>query len=88
MKQFHFLLFFVCLNILQSAPEKPNIIIIITDDQGYGDLGCHGNPIHKTPHIDEFYKNAVRLNNYHVDPTCAPTRSALMTGRYSNRGGV
>ena len=71
-----------------AAAEKPNVIIVITDDQGYGDLGCHGNPILKTPHIDAFYKDAVRLDNYHVDPTCAPTRSALMTGRYSDRVGV
>ncbi|WDE96512.1 arylsulfatase [Lentisphaera profundi] len=71
-----------------SAADKPNIIIVITDDQGYGDLACHGNPWIKTPHLDEFHSESLRLNNYHVDPTCAPTRSALMTGRYSGRNGV
>ena len=90
MKRIYILIsFFLCIvNLLSYAEEKPNVIIIITDDQGYGDLGCHGNPIVKTPKIDEFYKQAVRLDNYHVDPTCAPTRAALMTGRYSNRVGV
>ncbi|MDD7985371.1 arylsulfatase [Lentisphaera marina] len=68
--------------------ETPNVILIITDDQGYGDLACHGNPWIKTPHLDKFHKESLRLNNYHVDPTCAPTRSALMTGRYSGRNGV
>lgn len=65
--------------------EKPNIIIVISDDQGTGDLGCMGNPYIKTPHLDDFYKEAVRFTNYHVSTTCAPTRGALMTGRHSNR---
>jgi arylsulfatase A-like enzyme len=60
----------------------------MTDDQGYGDLGCHGNQVVKTPAIDQLYKESVRLTNYHVDPTCSPTRSALLTGRYSSRTGV
>ena len=67
---------------------RPNVILVITDDQGYGDLACHGNPIIRTPNIDQFYNESVRLTNFHVDPTCAPTRSALMTGRYSCRTGV
>ena len=71
-----------------STQGRPNVIIVITDDQGYGDLGCHGNTLIKTPNIDSFYTDSVRLTNYHVDPTCAPTRSALMTGRHSNRVGV
>ncbi|WP_158850514.1 arylsulfatase [Algibacter sp. L1A34] len=68
--------------------KKPNVIIIITDDQGYGDLGCTGNPIIKTPNLDKFYKQSVRLTDFHVGPTCAPSRSGLMTGRYANRVGV
>ncbi len=71
-----------------TAADKPNVIIVLTDDQGYGDMGCHGNDMIKTPNIDSFYTDSVRLTNYHVDPTCAPTRSALMTGRYSGRVGV
>lgn len=65
--------------------SRPNVIIVITDDQGKGDLGCLGNDIIKTPNIDAFYSDAVRLNNFHVSPTSAPTRSALMTGRFTNR---
>ena len=72
----------------QKRNTQPNVIIVITDDQGYGDLGAHGNEIIKTPALDTFHNNAVRLTNFHVSPTCAPTRAALMTGRYSNRTGV
>jgi arylsulfatase B len=60
----------------------------MTDDQGYANLTCMGHPILKTPAADELYKKSVRLTDYHVDPTCAPTRSALMTGHYSHRAGV
>ena len=70
----------------QNSP--PNIIIIITDDQGYGDLACHGNPIIKTPNLDKLYTQSTRFTNFHVSPTCSPTRAALMTGRYANRTGV
>ncbi|HEV7278979.1 MAG TPA: FAD:protein FMN transferase [Pirellulaceae bacterium] len=68
--------------------ERPNVILIVTDDQGYGDLGCHGNPILGTPHLGTLARESFRLTNFHVDPTCAETRSALMTGRYSARVGV
>ena len=68
--------------------RKPNVIIVITDDQGYGDLGHTGNPIIKTPTIDAFSKESVNLTNYHVGTTCAPTRAGLMTGRNCNRNGV
>ncbi len=68
--------------------SRPNIILVMTDDQGYGDLGCHGNPILKTPAIDRFYSEAVRFTEFHVSPTCAPTRSALLTGRHEFRNGV
>ena len=68
--------------------KQPNVILVMTDDQGYGDLGCHGNKIVKTPALDRFYGQSIRLTNFHVDPTCSPTRSALMTGRYSCRTGV
>ncbi|MGL4554570.1 MAG: arylsulfatase [Gemmataceae bacterium] len=69
-----------------AAP--PNVILIITDDQGYGDLGCHGNTEIRTPNLDRLHAESVRLTDFHVDPTCSPTRSALMTGRYSSRTGV
>lgn len=66
----------------------PNIILVMTDDQGYGDLSCHGNPILKTPHLDRFHGQSVRFTDFHVSPTCAPTRSALMTGRHEFKNGV
>lgn len=71
-----------------EIPTPPNVILIITDDQGYGDLGIHNNPNINTPAIDAFARQSIRLNNFHVSPVCAPTRSSLMTGRYSLRTGV
>ena len=68
--------------------KAPNIVLVITDDQGYGDLACHGNPVLKTPHLDQLHSQSVRLTDYHVAPTCAPTRSALLTGHWTNRTGV
>ena len=70
------------------AGKRPNIIFILTDDQGYGDLSCHGNPILKTPNIDRIHAEGVRFTDFHVSPTCSPTRSALMTGRHEFRNGV
>lgn len=68
--------------------RRPNIIFILTDDQGYGDLSCHGNPILKTPNLDRLHDEGVRFTDYHVSPTCSPTRSALMTGRHEFKNGV
>jgi len=68
-----------------QTQDTPNIIILITDDQGYGDLGYHGNPYILTPHLDQFAQEAVSFTNFHVSTTCAPTRGALMTGRHTNR---
>ena len=68
--------------------KRPNVVLVITDDQGYGDLGCHGNAVIQTPNLDRLYAQSVRLTDFHVDPTCSPTRSALMTGHYSTRTGV
>lgn len=70
------------------AKDKPNVVIVITDDQGYGDLSCHGNPVLKTPELDELYAESVRLKDYHVSPTCSPTRAAFLTGHWTNRTGV
>jgi arylsulfatase A-like enzyme len=73
-----------------GAPRarKPNVILILTDDQGYGDLSCHGNPVLKTPCMDELHAQGVRLTECHSDPSCSPSRASLMTGRYSARAGV
>lgn len=68
--------------------SHPNVILVITDDQGYGDLGAHGNPVLQTPHLDRLHERSIRLTNFHVSPTCSPTRAAVMTGRYPNATGV
>ncbi|KXX71180.1 arylsulfatase [Flammeovirga sp. SJP92] len=84
-------LFALFLNLQQSnaqEKEKPNIILIITDDQGMGDLAVTGNQFIKTPNIDKFSKSAINFTNYHVSTTCAPTRASLMTGRHCNRVNV
>ncbi|MCE9556574.1 MAG: arylsulfatase [Planctomycetes bacterium] len=81
----------LCLANKASCEQKknvPNIVLILTDDQGYGDLGCHGNPHLKTPHLDRLHRESVRLTDFHVSPTCAPTRSALLTGRHEFFNGV
>lgn len=70
------------------AADPPNVVVIVTDDQGYGDLSCHGSPVIKTPVIDDLYSHSVRFTDFHVDPTCAPTRAALMTGKYAHHAGV
>ena len=76
-------------NAAMAAPRKqPNVVLVMTDDQGYGDLSCLGNPVLKTPNIDRLHGESLRLSNFHVSPTCAPSRAALMTGRYNNRCGV
>ncbi len=75
---------------LLSAAENPtpNIVLIITDDQGYGPLGRHGHPWLKTPHLDRLHDLSTRFTRFLVSPTCSPTRSALMTGRHSMRNGI
>lgn len=87
------ILLWLALGLVASAcqePEsrKPNVILILVDDQGYGDLGCHGNPSIKTPNLDRLYHISTRFTDYHVSPTCSPTRSALLTGHHHNRTGV
>jgi len=72
----------------EEQQSKPNIIFVITDDQGYGDLACLGNPYIKTPTMDKIHSESVRLTDYHVATTCAPTRSGILTGRNCNRVGV
>lgn len=67
---------------------KPNIILVMTDDQGMGDLACMGNQVLKTPNIDKFYEKSTRFTDFQVSPTCAPTRSALMSGRRPFEVGV
>src|SRR5262245_53565112 len=71
-----------------TAAARPNVLIVITDDQGFGDLGLHGNPVLKTPNIDAFAKQGTQLTHFYVSPVCSPTRSSLLTGRWNYRTGV
>ena len=85
-------LFFLCAILIATATaqaaKRPNVVLVITDDQGYGDLSCHGNPVLKTPNLDKLHSESVRLTDYHVAPTCSPSRAALITGHWTNRTGV
>lgn len=71
-----------------NSQDKPNVIFILTDDQGYGDLGCHGNTMIKTPNIDSLYAQSTRFTNFHVGTTSAPSRAGLMSGKYCNKVGA
>ena len=73
---------------VDEPSQRPNVLLIMTDDQGYGDLGCHGNPKIRTPNLDRLARESVRLKTFCVSPVCSPTRSSLMTGRYHFRTGV
>src|SRR5213080_1278621 len=70
------------------AAAKPNVIILLTDDQGYGDFSCHGNPYLKTPNMDRLHDESVRFTDFHVAPMCTPTRGQLMTGLDALRNGA
>ena len=91
--KYNILFFFILSSLLlscnnNSETSNPNVIIVITDDQGYGDIGYNGNKNIITPNLDKFASESLRFNNFHVSPVCAPTRSSLLTGRYSLRTGV
>ena len=71
-----------------ACAQRPNVILIMTDDQGYGDLACLGNPWIKSPNLDRLHAESVRLTDFHVSPMCSPTRAALLTGRHCRHVGV
>ncbi len=83
-----FLLLLGSIIVRAAKKERPNVILIMTDDQGYGDLGCHGNPVLKTPNLDKLYSESVRFTDFHVSSFCTPTRAALMTGNYPGYTGA
>lgn len=83
------LLFSLLLSLVSSAARKPNFIIIFTDDQGYGDLGCFGSKTIKTPHLDRLAREGRKFTSFMVaSPVCTPSRSALLTGCYPKRVGM
>ncbi|TWU15740.1 sulfatase-like hydrolase/transferase [Allorhodopirellula heiligendammensis] len=71
----------------QPSPQ-PNVLVIVTDDQGYGEMSCHGNPVLQTPHLDQLYSESIRFTDFHVAPMCTPTRGQLMTGVDALRNGA
>ncbi|HAK97144.1 MAG TPA: hypothetical protein DCM87_19685, partial [Planctomycetes bacterium] len=71
-----------------AAAARPNVIVVITDDQGYGELSSHGNPVLRTPHLDRLRSESVRFADFHAAPMCTPTRGQLMTGRDALRNGA
>ncbi len=71
-----------------EVKSRPNVILIVTDDQGWGDLGINGNQVLQTPNIDQLAKNGVQFSRFYVSPVCSPTRAEILTGRYHPRGGV
>lgn len=85
---------FACLAVFVTAfnipadAAQPNVIVVMTDDQGYGEFSCHGNLIAKTPHIDRLASESLRLTDFHVSPMCTPTRGQLMTGLDAFRNGA
>jgi len=72
----------------ELAGTKPNIILVITDDQGFPPVGAHGHPWVKTPHLDDLHAQSTRFTRFLVAPTCTPTRSAIMTGRHPEKNGI
>ena len=83
--------FFISLSVFaKELPfgAKPNVILMITDDQGYGPMGKHGNPWIKTPHLDKLHGQSTRFERFLVSPTCSPTRAALMSGRHPMKNGI
>ncbi len=89
MKKFWFLIITIYATSALQAQKKPNIVIILADDMGYGDIGCYGNKQIKTPNLDQMAKNGVRFIDFHSNgPVCSPTRAALLTGKYQQRTGI
>lgn len=72
----------------RQRKSRPNVIIVLSDDQGYGDFSCHGNPVLKTPHLDRLHNESIRFSDFHVSPLCTPTRGQLLTGLDAMRNGA
>ncbi|MEM7015677.1 MAG: sulfatase-like hydrolase/transferase, partial [Verrucomicrobiota bacterium] len=83
------LFLFLFAGIAAAAPLKPNIVVILCDDLGYGDLACYGHPHIQTPNLDQMAKDGIRYTSfYSAAPVCSPSRVGLLTGRSPNRAGV
>jgi len=78
----------IAFSVVSARAAGPNILFVLTDDQGYGDLSCNGHPHIKTPHIDRIREQSVRFENFHVGPSCSPTRAGLQSGMHEFKCGV
>lgn len=74
--------------VVANAPRRPNVLLIVSDDHGYGDVGCNGKTEVDTPHLDTLARQGARLTRFRVNPLCAPTRASLLTGQYSLECGM
>lgn len=88
MKHWYLSVLSLLLVLSANAADRPNIVVIITDDQGWGDLSVHGNTNLDTPNIDRLAAEGIEFSNFYVCPICSPTRAEFLTGRYNPRGGV
>ena len=83
-----FTVFAAILTLSATAADHPNVIVILTDDQGWGDLSLNGNTNLSTPHIDSLARDGAMFKRFYVCPVCSPTRAEFLTGRYHTRSGV
>src|SRR5262245_35976110 len=80
---------FIAPRAIGQAARPPNVVLIVSDDQGYADLGCYGNEAIKTPNLDALARQGMRLTSFYVAwPACGPSRAAFLTGRYPQRNGI
>ena len=87
-KRLFFSALFMSWSGIAQAADKPNVVLIMADDMGYGDLACNGNPIIQTPEIDKLASESIRLEDYHAYPYCVPARVSLLTGLYADKTGL
>jgi len=86
---FLFLFFFILINGYIQAQKSPNVIYIYADDLGYGDLGCYGQKIINTPHLDQMARDGMRFTqDYSGAPVCAPARAMLLTGKHAGHADI
>ena len=87
MKRLHILILLHA--VMLAVQGQPNIVLIMADDLGYGDLSCYGSELIHTPHLDQMAAEGIKFTDFHSNgPVCSPTRAALMTGKYQQRTGV